>query len=156
MPCCPKVRHSNANMNEATTLGLAAVNKGRQIAVENQAVSLIGCITNNQKAIATYEASIKQEQEALAKLAGDVVTMKQVLGTEFTGTLNPNQVTIANAIKKHIDAKQEQVSLQSQGHINRMESSRTTIKGLELQIAEWRKQLAALSVDVVKAEQVVG
>lgn len=142
-------------MNSATQAGLEAVNKSRQSAVEAEAQSLINLILSNQKCIAGYEQAIKLEQAELAKLADDTITQSGVMGVEFTGTLNSNQVTIANAIKKLNDSRQESVSLKSQKHINAVTRTQDTIKELDKQIAEWRDKLAKLAAEVVTAEQVV-
>lgn len=141
--------------NIATTAGIAAVNKGRQIEVESKAQCLINRILGNQKSIVSYGESIAIEREDLAKIAGDVITQQSVMGAAFTGDLNPNQVTIANAIKKLNDAKQEQIALASQIIINRITNHQLTIAALEKQNEEYRKQLGELSADVVTETQVL-
>lgn len=143
-------------MNEATQAGLDAVNKSRQMAVAAQAECLINRISANRKGIQGYQDQIAVEQKKNADLSNDLVTQKSVLGYEFTGTLNPNQVTILNAIKKINESRQEQVSLQFQKNSNVIDNHLKTIAALTGEINEWVKQLNALSVDVVTAAQVTG
>lgn len=143
-------------MNTATQIGIAAVNQSKQKNVEIVAVGLINAITGNLTTIKSYDAIIKAEQEKMAALALDVVTQGLVMGAEMTGTLNANQVTIAAAIAKVNEGRQESVSFQSQSIINKIEAYNSTKKNLNIQIAEWRKQLSELVVDVVDAATVVG
>jgi len=142
-------------VNQATVLGVNAVNKSRQAEVESKAQNLIGQILGNQKTIKSYEATIAEEQGKLKVLALDVIDQKSVLGSEITAQ-NVNQVTILNAIKKLNDARQESVSIQSQGHINKIKGYEATVKNLNAQIAGWRSELSQLAAEVVTAEQVVG
>lgn len=143
-------------VNQATVLGINAVNKSRQADVESKAQNLIGQILGNQKTIKSYDALVTEEKVKLNELALDVIDQRTVVGSEFGTPLNPNQVTILNAIKKLNDARQESVSIVSQGHINKIKGYEATIKNLNTQVDGWRKQLAELAAEVVTPEQVVG
>lgn len=142
--------------NNATVLGLNAFNAAKQKDVENRAANLIAQILSNQRTVKGYEKNITEEQVKLNELALDVVDQTTVIGAEFSTPLNPNQQTILNAIKKLNDARQETVSLQSQAHINRIKGYQDTIKNLNTQISEWRKQLAELAVDVTTIANITG
>lgn len=142
--------------NNATTLGIQAVNKVRQSQVEAKASDLINRILANQKSIKGYQEQIVAEQKLLGAIADDVITQKDAIGSEFTPPLNPNQATILEVIKKMNEARQSSISLSSQTHINRIEQSKATIVNLEKQIAEWRKMLSELAVEVVTVEGITG
>lgn len=144
-----------STVNQATALGINAVNKARQSTVEAEAQVLINAILANNKSIKSYQKSISDEQVKLNELALDVVDQRGVLGLEFGTPLNPNQVTIVNAIKKINDARQESVSVVSQGHINRIKQYEATIAALNKSNDETRKKLTELAVDVVSIESVV-
>jgi SMC interacting uncharacterized protein involved in chromosome segregation len=143
-------------MNTATQVGLAAVNQSRQNEVEAKASNLINSILKSRNHIKVYRDHIETERKVLAEIGNDVITQDGVMGTEFPVELNANQVTILNVIKKLNDAKQEQVSLRSQKHINAINSYQDTIGNLNKQIAEWNKQLAELSVEVVTEAEIAG
>jgi len=140
--------------NNAVKLGVEAFNKANQAVVEQQAVALIRQIRCNQGYIAANEKSIDGIKKQHDELAEDVVTQKRVLGTEFTGPLNPNQQTIVNAIKALNDANQEAVKVNSQGFINSIKSLENTNASYRKSNEELMKQLNALSVDVVTVEAV--
>lgn len=141
--------------NTAIGLGVSAFNQAKQNEVEQKAKGLVALIIGAQKAIKDNEEFIKTEQDCLLKLADDAVTQASVIGTQWTGELNPNQVTIVNAIKKLNDDKQDQVKLLSQKHVNKIDLYRSTIKGLNDSIVDYRKQLTELSVDVATVESIV-
>lgn len=145
-----------SNVNNATVLGINAHNAAKQKEVELKAMSLINQILGNQKSIKSYEKQIADEQVKLNELALDVVDQNSVIRAEFGTPLNQNQQTILNAIKKLNDARQESVSLTSQGHINRIKGYQDTIKNLNTQIAGWRKELGELAVEVATVEGIVG
>ena len=142
--------------NQATMAGIEAVNKNRQTEVSNKAQSLISLILSNRKSVKGYNVQIEDEQKKLAAIADDVVTQQLVLGTEFSAPLNPNQVTIVDAIKKINDAKQESVRLNSQHHTNNILRIQSTIKEIEKSTADLVKQLNELSTDVVTVSMVTG
>jgi len=142
--------------NQATMAGIEAVNKNRQTEVSNKAQSLISMILSNRKSVKGYNVQIEDEQKKLAAIADDVVTQQLVLGTEFSAPLNPNQVTIVDAIKKINDAKQESVRLNSQHHTNNILRIQATIKEIEKSTADLVKQLNELSTDVVTVSMVTG
>lgn len=119
-------------------------------------MSLINSITSTQKSIKSYEDAIAAERKLLAAVADDVVTQASVLGTEFTPPLNPNQATIAEAIKKTNDVRQESVKLKGQAHINAIKRAQETVEALNKNVAEYRKQLGELSVEVITETQVTG
>ena len=141
--------------NNAVNLGVNAYNAAQQAVVEEKAKGLISLIVSSQKSLKDYDGFIKLEQESLQKLADDAVTQSSVIGTQWTGELNPNQVTIVNAIKKLNDDKQDQVKLLSQKHINKIEGYRSTVKGINETIADLRKQLNELGVSAVTVESVI-
>lgn len=143
-------------MNEATQLGIAAINKNRQSMVESQAINLAERVLSHNRIIASEKEAIRVQQVELAKIQQDVITQESVLGSEMTGTLNINQQTIAKAIAKMNEQRQGQVELRGQAHINRIEQSKATIKQNEECIAKLREELAKLQVDVVDAASVVG
>jgi len=142
----------NSNIINA---GVEAVNKSRASVVEAKAQDLISKIMNNRKSIEAYEPLIKAEQDSMNKLALDTITAADMFGSQPTGEPNQNQVTILNAIKKMNDARQQNVELSSQSLINKIEGYRKTQNSLQVQIAEWQKQLRELSVDVVTTESVL-
>lgn len=144
-------------MNTVANLGVSAINKARQADVEAKAMRLINLIDGNQKSIKCINERTAGFQAEHQKLAEDVVKQEDVLATPISGaTLNPNQVTILNAIRKINDSKQEHVSLQSQGLINKIDANNKQVAGLNKQIGEWREELSKLSVDVIDAEVVLG
>jgi len=143
-------------MNQATTLGVEAVNKTRQTEVLNKAQSLINSILTNNKSIKCYESQIVDQQKALAALADDVVTQAAVLGAEFSAPLNPNQLTIVEAIKKTNDARQATVAMNGQHHTNEVLRLQAAIKMANKSNDELRKQLSELAVDVVTVSAVAG
>ncbi len=145
-----------SNTNQATVLGINAFNAGKQAEVEAKAKQLIGLILGNQKSIKCYGVQIKEVQVSLNELALDVVDQNTVVGAEFSTPLNPNQVTILNSIKKLNDERQASVSVQSQGHINRIKGYQATIAALNKQITEWREELSKLAADTATVEGITG
>lgn len=142
-------------MNTATTLGLDAINKSRQAMVESEAKQIIDLILLKRKGIKVHQDTIKLEQESLEKLANDVILQRDVLGREYTGTLNVNQVTIAKVIAAMNDANTKKVELVSQSHLNRIDHARKQIASLEKEIAEWIGKMEKLEADVITLDQVV-
>ncbi len=142
--------------NQATVAGVDAVNKARQAEVLAKAQSLINGIVGNNGRIKEHNEQIVYHQGVLKEMAEDVVTQKSVLGADFTGPLNPNQATIAEAIKKINEAKQASVSLNAQHQTNAVLREQAAIKLLENSNADLRNQLNELAVDVVTITTVAG
>lgn len=141
-------------MNTATQIGIDAVNKSRQSAVEGKASLLIQSILQNRNSIKVCEEGQKLDKEALKKLSLDVITQQQVLGTEFSAPLNANQQTIANVIAKMNDANARSIELTSQQIINRIKASDEKIASISKNISSALEELAKLAVDVVTLDQV--
>lgn len=142
--------------NQATVLGVDAVNKVRQSEVLAKATSLINGILANNKTIKCYKECIVEERKKLAAIADDVVTVASIMGTEFSTPLNPNQQTIADAIKKINEQRQATIALNGQHHSNQILIKQDGIKMIEKSNEELRKQLAELGVDVVTLTAVAG
>jgi len=142
--------------NTAAVLGVEAVNKVRQADVLAKAQSLINGILANNKAIKCYKETIAEEQKKLAAIADDVVTQASIMGTEFSAPLNPNQLTIVDAIKKINEARQASIALNGQHHSNQILSKQEAIKVIEKSNEDLRKHLSELGVDVVTLTTVVG
>ena len=136
--------------------GVDAVNKARQSEVLAKAQTLINGIIQNNRSIKEYNEHIAGEQKRLKEIADDVVTQEVVLGAEFAAPLNPNQVTIVEAIKKINEARQGTIALNGQHISNQILRSQDAIKLANKSNDELRKQLSELSVDVVTVTTVAG
>jgi hypothetical protein len=136
--------------------GIELVNKSRVAQVEADAAALIKQIIDQKASIDSRRVSIKLEQDCLVALGNEILTQRGVLGTEWTGDLNMNQVTILKSIEALNKAKQGVVDLKSQGHTNNIIKQLDAIKGHEKVIAELQEKLGKLAVEVVTPSTVLG
>ena len=145
-----------SNINNAALLGINAHNEAKQKEVVSKAQSMITLIVAALAATKANKEAIAKEQEKAQALALDVIDQKAVLGTEFTGELNMNQVTILKAIEEQNKARQESVKITAQAITQRIDSYNKGIKAQEEHIAKLRKELNELAADTVTVSQIVG
>jgi hypothetical protein len=137
-------------MNKVTELAIVEINKAKEVAATNSALQLLRQIEANNACIKQYEVSIKSEQELLAKL-GVIPTVKDFMGTEFTGTLNVAQAAIVKGVEVIVKQKADQLVLTGQSVAQRIEQHKGTIAQYEKANAELRKRLMELSVEPATA-----
>jgi hypothetical protein len=143
-------------MNKAVQLGLEATNNARQNNVTSTAQQKIGFILDERAKIKSYSDAKKVQQEALSKLALEVVTYQDVTGVELPTAPNQNQVTIIKAIEQINASNQKSVEFTSKSHIDGTASYDKSIAACQERIKVLNEELAKLAVDVVTEEQVVG
>lgn len=142
-------------MNEATKLGLDATNNARQAGIAATAQQKISYILEERAKIASYEKSKSANQEALAKLAVEVVTYQDVTGASLPLAPNQNQATIIKAVEAINSGKQKQVECASKGYIDNISSYDHSIVACGERIKALNEELNKLGADIVTEAQVV-
>ena len=142
--------------NNATVLGINAHNEQRSKQAVGKAQTLIANILTCQANIKGNESAIAEEQKRLAAIADDMVTLKGVVGYEFSGELNMNQITIAKAVEEANKVRQDNVRVQTQAIVNRIDSYQKAIKANNECIEKNRKELSEIAADTVTVAQIVG
>ena len=144
------------NTNTAViNAGIELVNKGKLAKVEQDVAALVTQIAGELKAISMLQSSIKLEQDEVKKLGRDLITQEDVFGTVVTDP-NQNEATISKVIFDMNKAKQGQIELKSQVHIQRIDNAKDAIVERNKKIAELREKLSKLEVDEVTAAEVLG
>lgn len=142
-------------MNEATKLGLDATNNARQAGIAATAQQKISYILEERAKIASYEKSKAVQQEALAKMAVEVVTYQEVTGTSLPLAPNQNQATIIKAIEAINAGKQKCVEANSRSFIDSVTSYDKSIAACVERIKALNEELNKLGADIVTEAQVV-
>lgn len=145
-------------MNEATKLGVSAINAQNQANVEGKAIALINDILRLQDCVTKLEVDIKEYQESLNKLQIPEVNEKAIIGAALppAESQNLNQQTIAKAILALQKSNQSNVERISTRLTEAVLASRADIAACEKEIAKKRDELSKLAVEVVTPEAVVG
>jgi len=143
-------------MNTIATNAIAGVNKDKQAVIVDQAQAKITYILREQGSIKGYQENIKVHQEALAKLADDVLTAEAVFGRPASLTPSISEATILTAIAKRNEEKQKTVEANGKSHVAAIDGYNASIKGCNDRIAKLREELNALATDVVTEAQVLG
>ena len=139
-----------------TTNAIAGINQDKQTQVVDLAQAKICFILKEQQQVAKYRENIKVHQEALAKLAEDVLTAEQVLGRPASTSPTVSEVTILKAIAKRNEEKAKFIESNSKSHVAEIDGYNKSIAGCQERIVALRKELDALAADVVTVDQVVG
>ena len=145
-------------MNTNTTVinaGIELVNKSKMAKVEQDVAALVNQICGELKCISMQQETIKLEQVAVQKLSKDLITQDDVFGTVVTDP-NQNEQTIAKVIYDMNKAKQSQVELKSQVHVQRIDNAKDSIVEHQKKIVELREKLSKLKLDEVTITEVLG
>lgn len=143
-------------MNTVTTNAIAGVNKDKQAQVVDQAQAKITYILKEQGSIKGYQENIKVHQEALAKLADDVLTADMVFGRPASLSPSISEATILTAIAKRNEEQQKRIEQNGKAHVASIDGYNASIKGCNDRITKLREELNALATDVVTEAQVLG
>jgi archaellin len=141
-------------MNTITQNALDQLNKDKQAKVVDLAQSKITYILKEKEQIASYRESIKVHQEAVSKMAEDMLTDQDVFGRPASTTPSQNEATILQAIKQRNDDKQKSIEANSKCHLQQIDASLAAIKGCEDRIIGLRKELDELAVATVTEAQI--
>lgn len=139
-----------------TTNAIAGVNKDKQNAIVDLAQAKITYILRERAQIKGYRDCIKVQQEALSKLAEDVLTADMVFGRPASLSPSISEATILTAIAKRNEEKQKCIEAGGKTHVAAIDGYNASIKGCNDRIEALRKELNALATDVVTEAQVLG
>ena len=143
-------------MSNITTNALNQLNQDKQAQVVDQAQAKITYILRERASIASHQDAVKVHQEAVNKIAEDVITAESVFGRPASMTPTQNEATILRAIKERNDDKQKCVEAKSKNHLAEIDGHLSAIKGCEERIKGIQKELSELAVDVITESQVLG
>ncbi len=143
------------NNTSVINAGIELVNKSKQAKAEQDVAALVQQICGEVKAIRMLQESIKLEQDAVKKLAKDLITQEDVFGSVITDP-NQNEATIAKVIFDLNKTKQGQIELKSQVHVQRIDQSKDGIADHQKKIVEIRQKLNEIKVDEVTTAEVMG
>ncbi len=143
------------NNTSVINAGIELVNKSKQAKAEQDVAALVQQICGEVKAIRMLQESIKLEQDAVKKLAKDLITQEDVFGSVITDP-NQNEATIAKVIFDLNKTKQGQIELKSQVHVQRIDQSKDGIADHQKKIVEIRQKLSEIKVDEVTTAEVMG
>lgn len=138
------------------TAAIGKLNECKQGAVEGEAISLIGHITNEQATITRLEGEIKLHREELVKMTHDLISFESIVGTPYPGNPNVSEVTIEKAISELNKSKQGNVEFAAKRLSDAVVSKQQSIKSTNDRITELRKKLTELQAQVVTPETVLG
>ena len=139
-------------MNSNTTTvsnAVAAINEARQKSMMAAAQSIILNIDGQQKNIVGHQKAIEVYQAKITALRKPIYSQSELLGTQLTGSLNQNEVTIALAIETMNSEKQKLIEAQTKLVLEDITSQLGQIAACEKNIEAYRKQLSELTLDEV-------
>jgi DNA repair exonuclease SbcCD ATPase subunit len=128
-----------------------AVNKSKLEAVVDVAQSKIIYISKEKETIAKTREAIKTHQEALQKIAEDVLTPELVLGRGPSLNPTPSEAVILEAIKNRNEAKAKSIAANAKAHTDAVDNYQGTIKACEKRIADMVAEIQKLSAETITA-----
>lgn len=144
---------SNTIINAAVAL----TNQSAQEAVERQGQRLINLILGEQATIKSCSGRIAESQKAIRAIADSSVTIASVMGdTRLPSSGNMNTDTIVKSIERANKAAQDSVGIASANLIADITGEQHNIEACNARIAQYRKELLALSAEAVSVRDVVG
>lgn len=144
------------NSNNIATTAIAKLNEEKASQLIDLAQSKISYIRQEQAKIDKFQKNIAVYQEAIKAMQEDLLVAEVVLGRTPSVSPNPVEVVILNAIAKRNEDKARTQVANSKSHVEGVDACLASIKGCEARITELRKELAALTQDVVTEEQILG
>jgi hypothetical protein len=142
--------------NEVIKLGVNKVNDDRKASVVGKATTLIVTIEQEQAMIASRVADNAKSVEDLKKLETVDVTYASVTGSPAPATPNVNQAAIVAALDALQKKRSEAVAAKAQAISETIASRLALIADGQKRIADFRKQLSELELEVVTETAIVG
>jgi hypothetical protein len=144
-------------MSDIIKNAVALTNQSAQEAVERQGQRLISLILGEQASIRSCNGRIVESQKAIKAIADNSVTIASVMGdVRLPSDGNMNTDTIVKSIERANKAAQDSVGIASANLIADITGEQKNITACEARIAEYRKELLALSAEAVSVRDVVG
>lgn len=142
--------------NNIAIAAIAKVNEQKAAKLVDEAQAKIVYIQAEQAKVARYQKAIGETQVVLKGMEEEMLTGEQVLGRSPSLNPTPTEVTILEAIKAKNDAKAKAQASNSKNLVEAIDGYLDSIKACETRIGDLRKELAAMSKEVITETQILG